>query len=341
MKPAREHDEKNPVHRMHELLGGYRTTQMLFVAARLGLADELADGPRSVSQLAAATASHPPALLRLLRALSSLGIFTERPEGTFELTVLADTLRADAPNSLRPVALSYGESWWWDAFGELMHSVKTGETGFRRAHGMELFEYLNQHDDAACVFNANMSATTCSESQAVIDSYPFAYLKCLVDVGGGQGTLAAAILQSHLKARAIIFDQPSIIEGACALLERAGILTRCTLVSGSFFDTIPAKGDTYTLKDILHNWNDEQCITILRNIRQAMSGEARLLVIERIITPGNQESAGKITDITMLVMTGGRERTENEYQHLLQQANFTISRIIPASAVSVIEALPI
>ena len=325
---------------MQALLGGYRATQMLFVVAKLGLADLLASGPRTASDLATATGVQTQPLFRLLRALASIGVFAERTDGRFELTPLANTLRSDVKSSLRPFALSYGEAWWWDGFRELLHSVTTGHTGFSRAHGIELFEYLDQSPEHARTFNANMSAMTQDEAQAIIKAYDFSATKVLADIGGGLGDFACAVLHSHASARAIVFDQPSVIASGPAAIASSGLLGRFEFVGGSFFEIVPAGADTYCLKDILHDWDDDQCVRILGSVRRAMTQTTRLLIIERAIPPGNEPFAGKMIDITMLVMTGGRERTAEEYSRLIESAGLWLVRMAPTSSgASVIESV--
>lgn len=327
---------------MGQMLGGYRLTQMLFVAAKLGIADELANGPKSVEHLANAANAQPRPLFRILRALAALGIFAERLDGTFELTPLARTLQRDVPNSLRPFALSYGESWWWDCFGGLLTSIRTGETAFDVVHGMSLFAYLDRHPEAAATFNANMTAMTAIEAGAVASAYDFSGLRVLADIGGGHGTLAAAILARQSTARALLFDQPSVIDGATAVLIRLGIYARCELVPGDFFKSIPSGADVYTLKDILHDWDDDRSKAILRNVRNAMGDDSCLLVIERVIPTGNGPFIGKQVDITMLAMTGGMERTEEEYRQLLETAGLRLCRVIPTTtSSSVLEAFAV
>jgi len=326
---------------MREMLGGYRITQMLYVAAKLGLSDLLAKGPKTAEDLAIATNAHGPSLHRLLRALASTGVFAERPDGTFESTALADRLRSDAPDSQRAFALSYGEPWWWNAFGELLHSVKTGETAFNRVHGMTFFEYLGRHADAAGIFNQNMTAATVGLAEALATAYDFSQVKVLMDVGGGHGALAAAVLRQNPLMRAVIFDQQAVLEGAASVLQEAGILARCDLSPGDFFQAVPPGGDLYILKDIIHDWDDVRAAVILHNVRRAMRADAKLLVIESVIPPGNEPFRGKLVDITMLVFTGGRERTEPEYTRLLHDAGLRLNRAIPLNrAVSVLEALP-
>jgi len=320
----------------------YNLTQMLYVVVKLGIPDVLARGPKQVDELAAIVDAHSSSLYRVLRALASQGVFTEEPEGHFALTSLSELLRSDVPDSLRPFALSYGEPWWWSAWGNLLHSVQTGETAFDSVHGMGLFEYLNQSPDAASIFNANMTAMTAQEGKAVAMAYDFSHIRTLVDVGGGHGELVSAILQAYPEVHAVVFDQPSVIEGTRLRLEAAGLDERCEITAGSFFESIPKGGEIYTLKDILHDWDDEKAIAILRNCHRSMSISAKLLLIERIIPPGDDPMIGKLIDITMLVLTGGRERTQAEYNALLDAAGFHVTNIFSSNMdTSIIEARPI
>jgi hypothetical protein len=317
----------------------YNLTQMIYVIVKLGIPDVLAAKSMHVDDLAASVKVHPRSLHRVLRALASQGVFTEESPGHFALTPLSELLRSDIPDSLRPFALSYGEPWWWNAWGNLLHSVQTGETAFDSVFGMGFFEYLNQAPDAASIFNANMTAMTVQEGQAVVMAYDFSLIGTLVDIGGGHGELVSAILQAYPQVHAVVFDQPSVIEGTRLRLEVAGLDERCEIKGGSFFESIPKGGDIYTLKDILHDWDDEQAIAILRNCHRSMSTSAKLLIIERIIPPGNDHTIGKLIDISMLVLTGGRERTKAEYNSLLDAAGFHVTNIFSTNMdTSIIEA---
>jgi len=218
------------------------------------------------------------------------------------LGIHASTLRSDVSNSQRPFALSYGEPWWWSSFGELLHRIKTGET--RPSPRDELVEHLDKHPEAARTFNAKLTAMTGASGRIRLFG-----VKVLIDMGGGHGALASAILHHQPQVRAVIFDQPSMIDGTPAVLDGFGIRARTDHAPGDFFVSVPSGGDIYTLKDILHDWDDAHSIAILRNIRRAMSENARLLVVERVIPRGNEPFAGKHVDITMLVHTGGMERT--------------------------------
>ncbi len=320
----------------------YNLTQMIYVVVKLGIPDVLVHGPKTADELAASAGMHPPSLFRLMRALASQGVFTEDHADRFGLTPLSELLRSDVPGSFGPFALSYGEPWWWSSWGSLLHAVQTGETAFNYVHGMSLFEYLDQHPKAAQIFNANMSSMTASEAQAVVTAYDFSSTQALVDVGGGHGALAIAILLAHPQIRALVFDLTSVVAGTRVRLESAGLGNRCDVKGGSFFESIPTGGDTYTLKDILHDWDDEQAVAILRNCHHSMSHSAKLLVIERVIPSGDGPMIGKLIDISMLVLSGGRERTEAEYRGLLEAARFRVTQIIAADTeTSVIEAMPV
>ena len=330
---------QSPAARLRNLLN-YNTTQMLYVAAKLGIADLLADGPRSADDLAKTVGAHPRCLYRLLRALTHVGVFAEDDAKWFRLTPMAELLRSDAPGSLRPFALSYGEHWWWKPWGRLLESVQTGATAFDAEMGQGLFEYLARHPDAAATFNANMTSMTERDIPELVASYDFAGDGVLVDVGGGHGALVSAILQSGKRRKTVLFDRATVIEGARAQLEAAGVAQRCTFVAGSFFESIPEGGDTYALKDIIHNWDDEHASEILRTCRRAMSADARLLLIERMLPPGGEAAIGKIVDVTMMVLTGGMERTEAEYRALLEGCGFNLRQVtFTHSAASVLEAV--
>jgi hypothetical protein len=331
---------QSPATRLRNLLN-YNTTQMVYVAAKLGIADHLATGPLTADELAARVGAHPRSLYRLLRALTHVGVFAEDDDRRFRLTPTAELLRSDAPGSLRAFALSYGEPWWWNPWGRLLETVHTGSTAFDLAMDQDFFTYLDRHPEAAATFNANMTSMTARELPEVVTTYDFAGAGTLVDVGGGHGAFVTAILQRGGRERAVLFDRPAVIAGARAPLEAAGVVDRCSLVEGDFFDAVPAGGDTYTLKDIIHDWDDERAVAILRTCRAAMAPGAKLLLIERVLPPGGEAAIGKMVDVTMMVLTGGMERTEDEYRRLLEQAGFTLRRaVFTHSSASVLEAVP-
>jgi len=325
--------------RLIELLRGYRFAQLLHVVAKLGIADRLADGPHTAAQLAASVGANPEALFRVMRALASEGIFHQTIDGTFSLTDDGYWLRSDVEQSVRGAAILYGEPWWWQAWGALSETVRTGRAAFEHVHGVGLFDYLGSHPEAAELFNGAMQLMTSRQAGAIAASFDFSTTKELVDIGGGRGALAGAILAANPRLTATIFDRPSVIQGATAQLRTLGVADRCKLVGGDFFISVPSGADTYALKDILHDWDDEQAIAILNNVRRAIIRSGRVLLIERLIPAGGEPAASKLIDVSMLVLTGGKERTESEYRTLLESAGFEVRRVVAVDAeTSIVEA---
>jgi predicted O-methyltransferase YrrM len=331
----------SPAAALSQLLRGSLVTQLIHVAAVLGVADLLRAGPKSSHELATAAGVNPKGLYRVLRALASLGIFVETEPASFALTPLAEPLRSDVPNSLRGSAVLYGDRWWWHACGELLYSVRTGQPAFDHVHGAALFAFLDRSGDAAAVFNEHQTNMTRQDAAAVVAAYDFAEYTKVVDVGGGLGALTAAILKACPRTTAVLFDRPGVVADAQEMLRAQGVADRCTIIGGDFFESVPEGGDAYLLKDIVHDWDDARANAVLRNCRSAMSGASRLLVVEKVIPPGSRPFAGKLTDITMLLVAGGRERTAEEYRALLAEAGFAVTRIMPTlTPASVIEAVP-
>ena len=324
-----------------QMMTGYWVSQALYVAAKLGIADLLTDGPVDCEDLAAATHTHAPSLQRVLRALASVGVFTEMSPGSFALTPLAELLRTETPGSMRALATMYAEEQY-RAWGGLLHSVRTGEMAFDHQFGMGYFEYLAQHPEADRVFNDAMTGWTHQLVGAVVDVYDFSPFKTVVDVGGGYGTLLAAILRRYPGTRGILFEQPHVVASAEEHLAATGIADRCTFVGGDFFVAVPAGGDAYVLSQILHDWDDEHCVAILGQCRRAMADHGNLLVVELVLPPGNEPSLGKWLDLHMLVLLGGRERTAAEYDTLFRAAGFNLARVVPTPpGPSVVEAVPV
>jgi hypothetical protein len=335
-------DDENSHARMRELIMGFRASQFIYVAAKLGLADELANGPRDAAAIAAAVGAAPQPLYRLLRALASIGILQEGPERTFALTPLAHPLRSDAPASLRSTALLYGDTVFWNAYGQMLHSVRTGEPAFEHAHGEPMYAHLASHPATASLFHEAMSGFSEQEITAILKAYDFSSFTTLVDVGGGQGALVAALLKAYPHLRGLVLDREDVTAGAQRLLAEAGLTERASFVAGDFFQAIPRDGSAYLLKSVIHNWDDAAAQKILRNCRRAMSMNARLIVIERVIPAANIPSEAKLFDINMLVTVGGQGRTEDEHRALLQASGFELARIIPtASPLSLIESVPL
>jgi hypothetical protein len=306
---------------------GHWTAQAIFVVAQLGVADYLADGPQHTDALARSVGAHPGALYRLLRALASVGVCTEVEPRCFALTPIGAYLQTGIAGSLRALALT-GNVLDWQAWGQLVHSVKTGAPAFQHVHGMDPFTYFQHHPEVGTIFDAAMTGFVTENGLAVATAYDFTPFTTIVDVGGGHGALMVAILQASPATRGVLLELPKVLDGARATLEAAGLLSRCTCVAGDFFTSVPAGGDAYILASIIHDWDAERSVTILKNCRRAMSSDAPFF--------------GKWLDLEMLVCFGGRERTEAEYQALLAAAGFQLTRLVPThTPSSVIEAVPV
>jgi hypothetical protein len=331
-----------PAARLHDLLAGSWVAPTLAAVARLGIADLLADGPKASGELAVATGIDGRALHRVLRALASLEVFVEVDDGRFALTPMAESLRSGVPGSLRNRAMMGGAPFERAAWTDIGHSLETGEPAFDHVFGTGFFDYLEQHPDAAGVFNEMMTGLTSQKSAAILRTYDFSGVKTLVDVGGGHGTLMARALATNPGMQGVIFDQPTVVEGALGELEAAAVADRCRLVGGDFFASVPAGGDVYLLVAVLHNWDDDQAVAILRTCRAAMSSDSRLIVVEWMIPPGNGPDLGKLVDLQMLVLFGGRERTEREFRELFAEAGFELagSRAMPFAG-TIIEGTPV
>jgi hypothetical protein len=323
------------------MMTGYWGAQAVYIVAKLGVADLLTGGPHPVEELAAATNSHASSLYRLLRALASIGVFTEVSPRTFALTPMAELLRTGIPGSMRALAITYNEEMY-HAWGHMLHSIQTGEPAFAHRFGMGPFPYFMQNPEADRIFNEAMIGYTHQVANAVVGVYDFSAFGTVADVGGGYGTLLAAILQSNPSARGILFDVPHVIDAAQGFLNTTGVADRCTGVAGDFFTAVPAGADAYVLSQILHDWEDEQCLTILKHTRRVTPKDGKLLVVELVIPPGNEPFFGKWLDLHMLAIPGGRERTEAEYSTLFRDAGFELTNIVPTPAgPSVVEAAPI
>jgi hypothetical protein len=323
--------QPTPFDTVRQMVTGCLVSQLTYVAAKLAIADRLADGPKTAAQLASAVDAHPQSLYRVLRALAALGVFVEDADGRFALTPLASPLRREAPDSLHAFALMWGETFW-PACGSLLHCVRTGQTAFDHLHGMGAFEYMRQHPQAAEIFDQAMSNLTRVQAAAIVGAYDFSGVRTLVDVGGGKGTLLAVVLRAHPAMRGVLYERPEVLPAARKALEGEGLLGRCELKRGDFFVSVPEGGDTYALKDVVHDWDDERASAILTNCARAMGPRAKLLLIERGLPPRNVLGPGKMVDVVMLAMTGGRERTEPEYAELLSRAGLRLARAVPTGS---------
>ncbi len=329
--------EQDRVSALRRLIDGFRVSQAIHVAAVLGIADVLADGPRATAELAATTSTHEPSLYRLMRALAAEDVFHELADRRFELGPLGEALRTDVEGSLAGWAEFVGTDPHRAAWGALLHSVRTGENAFTHVHGEDVWSHRSARPVENAVFNRAMAAAASATSAVVTAAYDFAPFRTIVDVGGGTGAFLAAILRSAPDACGVLFDLPHVVAGASPILERAGVADRCDVIGGSFFETVPADADAYVLQRVLHDWTDDDATRILAVVRDAIAPHGTLLVIEQVIAPPNEGAAGKFSDLNMLVSPGGRERTAEEFAALFDAAGFRVTRIVAAGPVGVVE----
>jgi hypothetical protein len=326
---------------LRRLVNGYQVTQAIHVAATLGIADLLRDGPLAGDELATETQTHAPSLRRVLRALAAVGVLHEDDDGRFALTDVGDCLRSDAAEPVGGWAAYVGLPSHFAAWAHLLHTVRTGENAFASVHGATVWEYRARHPDDGAIFDQAMTDTTYRANRHLLEAYDFARFSEVVDVGGGHGALVAALLGAHPPMRGIVFDQPHVVAGAPAVLEAAGVTDRCEVVGGSFFDAVPAGADAYVLKAILHDWDDEDAVRILSSCRDAIARDGALLVVERELGPPNENPDAKLSDLNMMIGPGGRERTREEFADLLAEAGFALQRTVPtAIGLSVFEGRP-
>lgn len=326
-----------------DLAFGYMPAQILHAAAETGVADALADGPRSSEDLAEATGAHAPSLYRLLRGLATLGAVEQKERDLFALTAEGRRLRADAPDSIRALIMLFCGEDAWRSWGDLAETVRTGEYAWKRVTGRTSFESFESDADASATFNEAMAEHTRAVAPGIIGAHDFSRYGTVADLGGGDGTLLAAILRAHGGLRGLLFDLPPGLAAAPRTL--GDVAGRTELVPGDFFEAVPANADAYILKSVLHDWSDEKAAALLRNVRAAMRPHARLLILEQVMPETvAPETAGIVrNDLNMLVATGGRERTEAEFRDLLDAAGFTGATLtgpLPPSAYHVIEAGP-
>ena len=314
---------------------GYQLSQALYVAAKLGVADALDSQPLTPDAVANAVDARAPVLRRVLRALVAAGVFTELEDGRFANNDAAAALRSDAPGRLREVIINFGEEMY-RAFGELLHTVRTGETAFDAVFGAPLFEYYAANPDAQASGAARMLARTLPVAAEFAASDVLRDTRTLVDVGGGTGTLVATVLRQHPELGGVLLERPGMLALARGYLDEQGVADRCELVEGDFFASVPAGGDVYVLKSVLHDWDDERCIAILQSCRAAMGQAARLAIIELLLpermTPGDPMLSAALLDLIMLAYAGGRERSEAEFTQLLDQARLRLVSTTPLAA---------
>jgi len=328
------------VDRLLSMINGFRTTQVVHVVAKLGIADHLSASPLTAAELATKTNADARSLGRVLRLAAFFGLVVEESGGRFRLTSLGEPLRSTIPGSVRPVAIQLGELHY-GAWGALHYSAITGQPAFEHVYGTPLFAYLAEHPDAQATFDAYMSANKDVFITALAEKYDFSGFRVIVDVGSGNGSISAAILNENPKLEAIIFDQSQVISAAKQLLGAAGLLDRCRLVPGDFFQSVPSGGDIYVLSNIIHDWDDAGAVRILSNCRAAMRMDSLLILLEAILPPHGQPTRAVLADVNMMAMLTGKERTQEEYGSLLHVTGLRLSKVIPVTdRLSLIEARP-
>lgn len=330
-----------PDARLLQLILGMFVSRAIGVAAQLGIADALKEGPLGVEELASRIGANPDGLYRVLRALSAFGVFELQPQQRVANSELSTLLRADVPGSQRANALWFNDVSGWSAWGRLDHSVRTGKPAFDEVFGSECFTWLERHPASLKTFQETMTGLSAATGGAVAKAYDFSAIRKLVDVGGGHGTLLARLIDHYPSLRGMLLDRPEVIQSAREVLKANGHAAHIETVAGDFFESVPAGADAYLLKHIIHDWDDEHCVRVLSNCRRAMAPDGRVLIVEFVLSDRPESITTKLIDLEMLVMmTGGRERTEQEYAALLRRAGLELARLIPTpSPVSVIEAV--
>ncbi len=324
-----------------QIIMNFWSSRAVYIFAKLGIPDLLKSGPKTVEELAADTKMHAPSLYRVLRALASIGFVSATADGRFGQTPLSEILVTDAPGSLRWFTISELGQEHYPAWGNLMHSVKTGEIAFDNFFAADVWKYFEQNPEDAAVFNNSMSGITAATNEEILAVYDFSPFGTVVDVGGGHGGLITSILKTNPKLKGILLDAPQVIEGARPKIEAAGLADRCEIVAGDFFKAVPAGGDAYVMKWIIHDWDDDRAITILKNCRDQMSPDARVIIVDCVVPENNEPDFSKFFDLNMMVMTGGKERTEKEFAQLLNAAGFKLRRVIPTKVgTSIVEGEP-
>lgn len=338
--PAPAREVPAPV-RMYEMLYGSLVSQLLIAVAQLGVADALGDEARHVDEIAERVQGHPGALYRGLRALASVGVFTEVEPRVFRLTPLGATLRGDVPGSMRDLARYVGLPERQASFGALAHSLRTGQPAFDHVHGTDWWTHFAAHPELGTLFNSAMSSMSVMVNSGTLDAYDLSDVRRLVDVGGGQGRLVAALLRRYPRMTAVVYDLPRVVPQAREVLDGLGLSRRVDCVGGDFLRSVPGGGDAYVLSWTIHDWDDEDAVTILRNVRRVMDGSGQLIIIDEVPPEGDAPHFGKFEDIVMLSLLTGRVRTEPEFVELLERAGFRHKETRPTSApTSVIVAVP-
>jgi hypothetical protein len=339
---ARESSNQLPAPvQMLQIITNFWTTRAVYVLAKLGIPDLLKSGPKSAPELAGLTGMHAPSMYRLLRALASAGMLQTEADVRFALTPMSELLVTDAPGSMRSFVVSELGQEHYPAWGNFMHSIQTGGIAFDDHFGMDIWQYFQQNPEDAAVFNDSMSGMTAVVNEKITSLYDFSRFNKIVDVGGGHGGLITAILKANPQAFGVLFDAEQVVSGARPKLEAAGIADRCASIAGNFFESVPAGGDAYIMKWIIHDWDDEKATRILKNIRSQIPQNGRVIIVDCVVPEGDDPDFSKFFDLNMMVMTGGKERTAREFDELLAAAGFRFLRVIPTDLpTSIVEAEP-
>jgi SAM-dependent methyltransferase len=314
--------------RLAEMAMAIWPARAIYAAAHLAIPDHLAAGALPLDDIARHTGTHVPSLRRLLRALASCGIVTEVSPGRFGLTALGDALRTDAPGSARALVMTIAGDWQWTAWGNFLHSLRTGQSGLLKSSGLDLFSYLAAHPEDRVFFDRAMIGIHGATAAAVTAAYDFDTFESIVDVGGGTGTLLKTILKATRGPRGVLFDLPETAKAASEAIAQEGLTSRCAVAEGDFFRAIPEGHDCHILAHVLHDWTDDQALAILRNCRRAIAPTGRLLIIEAVLPEGDTPHHGKLMDLLMLTVTGGVERTASEFSALLTAAGFRLKSVV-------------
>ncbi|MCP4748117.1 MAG: methyltransferase [Desulfobacteraceae bacterium] len=331
-----KHADISAHEQMMKFMLGKWISKPIYTAAELKIADFLADGPKSIEQLASLSQSHAPSLYRLLRALASIGIFKENSQGEFDLTPMAQCLTT---GSLRPIILMMHSHWHDKVWDNLLDSVKTGHSAFEKVHGMPAYAYFQNNPHAAEIFNEANAIKAATAHRTIVEAYDFSQAGTITDIGGGTGALMVEILKKNPSLKGIVTDLAHTVPSAKSYIVKQNLQSRCEVIACDFFHEIPSGSDLYLMSHVIHNWQDVDCRTILKNCHKAMTSGGTLLIIEHLIAQGNEPSIVKLLDLEVFLMGKGKERTETEFRELLESTGFVLNKILPAAGgVSLIQA---
>ena len=332
MSQQPERQKATPSAQLMDMIFGFALSRAIAVAAEIGVADQLKDGPKSVEELAQAVGAHPESLYRLLRALAGAGIFSEEPDKHFGLTPLSELLSSDNPQSLRGFAAMMADAMNFETWADLPYSIQTGKPTFPHKFNTPWFTWLEQNPKEGKAFHDAMTSLSAGAVAAVVNAYDFSGIKKLVDIGGGHGLLLASVLAKYPNMTGILYDDPAVVAGSKELLAAHGVASRCETIGGNFFHSAPVGGDAYILKHIIHDWSDDECVTILQHCHKGMIAGGKVLIVEMVVPERNVPAVSKFLDLEMLLFLTGRERTTAEYGALLKRAGFELTRVVPTQS---------